>query len=114
MDGSGQSLSRHLEAAEAAFSATVDTFDPSAMRAFRTVISDYPDMGAEGTGEVVASLFMLLDNLIASGRMDQKALEVHVQAWRLMSTSPPTEKGKAVLLQGLKAIRDLSAQAKAA
>ena len=114
MDGSEHALSPHLEAAEAALSATGDTFDPGAMRAFRTIVSGYPDMGAEGAGEVVASLFMLLDNLIASGRMDQRALEVHVQAWRLMSTSPPTEKGKAVLLQGLKAIRDLSAQAKAA
>ena len=114
MDGSEHAFSPHLEAAEAALSATGDAFDPGAMRAFRTVVSGYPDMGAEGAGEVVASLFMLLDNLIASGRMDQRALEVHVRAWRLMSTSPPADEAKTVLLQGLKAIRDLSAQAKAA
>ena len=114
MNGSAQTSSPHLSAAEAALTDLSDAFDPSAMLALRTTVTGYPDMGSEGTGEVVASLFMLLDNLIASGRVDHKALEIHVQAWRLMSTTPPTDEAKAVLLQGLKAIRDLSAQSKAA
>ncbi len=114
MHGSAQSSSPHLEAAEVALGDLSEGFDPSAMLALRTLVAGYPDMGVEGSGEVVASLFMLLDNMIASGRIDHKALEVHIQAWRLMATTPPVDEVKTVLLQGLKAIRDLSAQAKAA
>ena len=67
-----------------------------------------------GAGEVVASLFMLLEHLISDGRFDHDALMVHVRAWRLMLTTEPNAEAKAVMLAGLKAIRSLHTQARAA
>lgn len=114
MDPPADKSLRHLEAAEAAIAALDETFDGSDLKALRTIVAGYPDMGAEGAGEVVASLFMLLEHLIADSRFDRDALAVHVRAWRLMLTVPPDPQAKAALLSGLKGVRDLHARAKAA
>jgi hypothetical protein len=63
---------------------------------------------------VAASLFMLLDRLIDGGRCDREALAVHVRAWRLMATRETDDESRAALLAGLRRVRDLYAEARAA
>ena len=109
----GKSL-KHLEAAEEEVASLDRAFDGAGLKALRTIVAGYPDMGAPGAGEVVASLFMLLEHLIADGRFDRDALLVHVRAWRLMATTTPDAEATAVLLYGLKSIRTLHNQARAA
>jgi hypothetical protein len=103
-----------LAEAEAALAGLGKTFDAQGLMALHTLVAGCPDLGSEGPGEVVGSLFMLLDRLIAGGRFDREALAVHIQAWRLTLTSPLGDDGRAALLAGLKAIRDLYADAQAA
>lgn len=105
---------KHLEAAEAALAEMDSAFDASGLKDLRGIVAGYPDMGAPGAGEVAASLFMLLEHLIADDRFDRDVLAVHVRAWRLMLTSQPDAEAKPILLAGLKAIRDLHSQDKAA
>ena len=109
----GKSL-KHLEAAEEVVASLDRAFDGSELKALRTIVAGYPDMAAPGAGEVAASLFMLLEHLIADGRFDHDALLVHVRAWRLMLTTEPNAEAKAVMLSGLKAIRNMHTQARAA
>ena len=114
MDAAAQKRLSYVEAAEAAFADLGPDFDPTVLDTLRTVVSGYPDTGSPGPGEVSASLFMLLERLIADRRVDRDALELHLRAWRpLLSTEPDPEAAQ-VLIQGLKAIRDHSTQAKAA
>lgn len=114
MDPVSDTSHKHLEAAEAAVAALETTFDGSDLKALRTIVAGYPDMGSDGAGQVVASLFMLLEHLIAGGRIDRDALIVHVRAWRLMASVQPDPQAKSALLAGLKAVRDLHTQSKAA
>lgn len=100
--------------AEAQLDALRPGFDAPGLTALRTQISGYPDMGARGAGEVVASLFMLLGRFLAGGRCDNEAILVHLKAWRLFLAAPPSPDGEARLMEGLKAIRDLYADAEAA
>lgn len=104
----------HVEAAEAAFASLESGFDPVGLNALRTAVSRYPDTGKPGAGEVAASLFMLLERLISDKRMDREALGVHLRAWRLLLSTEPSAEAAQLLIQGLKAIRDHSTQAKAA
>jgi hypothetical protein len=96
-----------LAEAEALLAVLPKAFDAQKLTAFRAQVSSYPDMGVAGAGEVVASLFMLLGRLLGSGVCDREALSVHVRAWRLMLTAPPEAASTAILLDGLKSIRDL-------
>jgi hypothetical protein len=100
--------------AEALLAGLGKTFDAAGLAGLRTVVAGCPDLGREGAGEVAASLFMLLDRLIAGGRFDREALVVHIRAWRLTATTPIDEAAKAALLAGLRKIRDLYADAEAA
>ncbi|RAK67400.1 hypothetical protein [Phenylobacterium kunshanense] len=89
-------------------------FDAPGLTGLRTLISGYPDMGAPGAGEVVASLFTLLGRFLAGGRCDTEAILVHLKSWRLLLAAPPSPEGEARLMAGLKAIRDLYQEAEAA
>ena len=114
MDPAAQKRLAYVDAADAAFADLGADFNLAGLNALRAVVSGYPDTGAPGPGEAAASLFMLLERLIADTRMDHDALAVHLQAWRLlMATKPEAEAAKA-LIQGLKAIRNHSTRAKAA
>lgn len=114
MDSSTNASLAHLEAAEAAFATLDRIFDASGLKDLRGIVAGYPDMGADGAGQVAASLFMLLEHLIADGRFDREALAVHIRAWRLMLTAPPEGDARTVMLAGLKAIRELYTLPKAA
>ena len=114
MDPAAQKRLSYVEAAETAFAGLEHGFDPVGLNALRTSVSAYPDTGMPGAGEVAASLFMLLERLIADKRMDRDALGVHLRAWRLLLSTEPGAEAAQVLIQGLKAIRDHSTQAKAA
>lgn len=105
---------RLLAAAEGQLDELGKTFDAHEITALRTLISSYPDMGAPGAGEVVASLFMLLGRFLASGCCDREAILVHLRAWRLMLAAHPEADDQARLMAGLKAIRDLYEDAEAA
>lgn len=114
MNPAEQTQLSDIEAAEAACADLGDDFDPAGLDALRSVVSGYPDTGSPGAGEVAASLFMLLERLITDKRMDREALEIHLQAWRLLVSTEPEPEAAKVLIQGLKAIRAHSTQAKAA
>lgn len=114
MDPAAQKRLSFVEAAEAAFADLTPDFDAAGLDALRGVVSGYPDTGSPGAGEVAASLFMLLERLIADKRMDRDALEIHLRAWRLLLSTEPDAEAAQVLILGLKAIRDHSTQAKAA
>lgn len=103
-----------LMEAEAALAGLGKTFDLQGLTALRTLVAGCPDLGEPGPGEVAASLFMLLDRLIAGGRFDREAVGVHLRAWRLSLVREPDAEGQAALLAGLKSIRDLYADAEAA
>jgi hypothetical protein len=103
-----------LAGAETALAGMGKTFNAEVLIALRTLVAGCPDLGAEGSGEVAASLFMLLDRLIAGGRFDREALAVHIRAWRLTATTETDAASRAALLSGLKQIRDLYADAQAA
>ena len=64
MDPAAQKRLSYVEAAETAVAVLGPGFDLLGLNALRTVVSGYPDTGAPGAGEVVASLFMLLERLI--------------------------------------------------
>lgn len=114
MDAVAQNSLSHVQAAEAAVAVMDTAFKADKLQALRTLVASCPDTGAPGAGEVVSSLFMLLEHLIADSRMDHEALEVHVRAWRMMLTSEPTPEATDVLLKGLRAVRDRGGHAKAA
>ena len=103
-----------LALAEAQLAALGTDFDQPALQDLRSVADSYPDDGHDGAGEVAASLCRLLDNLIAAGRLDREALRVHVRAWRFMVTAKPDAAARAAVLEGLSAVADLYADAKAA
>ena len=103
-----------LSLAEAQLAALGTDFDKPALQDLRSVVDSYPDDGHDGAGEVAASLRRLLDNLIAAGRVDREALSVHVRAWRFMVTAEPDDAARAAVLDGLSAVTDLYADAKAA
>jgi hypothetical protein len=114
MDPAAQKRLSFVDAAEAEFATLSDRFDAAGLSALRAVVSGYPDTGAPGAGEVTASLFMLLERLIADGRMDRQAVAVHLRAWRMMLTSQQDAEATRVLIHSLKALRDHSTQTKAA
>lgn len=114
MEPAAQKRLSFVNAAEAALADLGQDFDLSGLNALRTVVSGYPDTGAKGAGEVAASLFMLLERLIADQRMDRAALQIHLRAWRLMLTTEPDGEAAQVLIQGLNAVRSHSTQARAA
>lgn len=99
---------------EAAFTALPPGFDPQGLMAMRALVATCPDLGGGGPGAVAASLFMLLDRLIAGGRTDVEAISVHLRAWRLVLAQPPAPRELAMLIAGLKSLRDLHAEAAAA
>lgn len=114
MDPAAQKRLTYVEAAEAALADFGADFDLIGLSALRSVVSGYPDTGAKGAGEVAASLFMLLERLIADKRMDRQALDIHLAAWRLLLSTAPDDEATQVLIKGLNAIRSHSTQAKAA
>lgn len=114
MDTEAAKSFKHLEAAEIAVAEMTAAIDLTDLKALRTIVAGYPEMGSPGAGDVAASLFMLLERLIAGGRYDHEALTVHVRAWRLMLTGRPGAEAEALMFAGLKAIRSLHIQAKAA
>ncbi len=114
MDPAAQKRLSYVEAAETAVAVLGPGFDLLGLNALRTVVSGYPDTGAPGAGEVVASLFMLLERLIADKRIDRDAIEIHLRAWRLLLSTEPDADTALVLIQSLKALRNHSIHVKAA
>ncbi|PZQ55699.1 MAG: hypothetical protein DI570_21690 [Phenylobacterium zucineum] len=111
---SSSTAMRVLVEAEAQFESLGAAFDGDRLISFRTLISGYPDMGAPGDGEVVASLFMLLGRFVAGGRVDREALSVHLRAWRLLLTTDLSEAAAAKVVAGLRAVLRRYADAEAA
>ncbi|WP_293676059.1 hypothetical protein [uncultured Phenylobacterium sp.] len=90
------------------------TYDRDGLETLRGVVDSYPDVGRDGAGEVVASLIGLLNDLIAHQQIDKEALLVHVRAWRFMVSRKPDQKERAQLIDGLRSVRDLYDEPKAA
>ena len=90
------------------------TYDRDGLETLRGVVDSYPDVGRDGAGEVVASLIGLLNDLIAREQIDRDALAVHVRAWRFMVSRKPDQKERAQLISGLRSVRQLYDQPKAA
>lgn len=114
MEPDAQKRLSYVEAAETALADLGHHFDAIGLNALRSVVSGYPDTGTTGAGEVAASLFMLLERLIADKRMDRMAVEIHVAAWRLLLSTEPNREATRVLIKDLNALRSHSTQAKAA
>lgn len=114
MDRAAQKRLSFVDAADAALAGLGPDVDATGLLALRAVVAGYPDTGDKGAGEVVASLFMLLERLISDARMDREAVEIHLRAWRLLLTTEPDQEAATVLIQGLKAVRDHSTLSKAA
>jgi hypothetical protein len=105
---------KRVEDAEQAAAALGKAFDAAGLEGLLQVVASHPDMGAPGAGEVIASLFMLVEAMLSARCCDRQAIAVHLRAWRLMLTAAPDAEAKAALLKGLKAVRDLYATSKAA
>ncbi|WP_293901873.1 hypothetical protein [Phenylobacterium sp.] len=86
----------------------------SDLQMLRDVVDSYPDDGQDGAGAVVASFIGLLKDMIASNRFDREALAVHTRSWRFMVSRKPDAKERAAILKGLRSVRDLYAEARAA
>ena len=114
MDPAAQKRLSYVDAAEAALLDLGPDFDAPGLNALRGVVAGYPDTGDQGAGEVAASLFMLVERLIADARMDREAVDIHLRAWRLLLTTDPDDASAKVLIQGLKAVRNHSTLSKAA
>ena len=81
----------------------------------RAMIGPYVEMGGMGqTGRIVASLYTVVGDLLKSQRYDREAVEVHLQAWRLVLTNDLDEDTTQTLFAGLKSVRDFYADQKAA
>lgn len=89
------------------------TFDFAGLTLLRAMIAGGADLGGP-VGRVAASLYQLIDQLLATGRFDREALIVHVRAWRLLLTSEPDGEEVETLFVGLKALRDIYSEPKAA
>lgn len=98
--------------------AQVAALDPALSMPGRTVlramISSYADVTGGPSVRVVASLYTLTGDLLNSGRFDRQAIAVHMRAWRLTLTGDVDGHTQATLMEGLKSVRDLYANAKAA
>jgi hypothetical protein len=104
---------QQLEAVEAQLSTLGKTFDVAGLTLLRAMVAGHAELGG-ATGRVTASLYQLLDQLLSTGRFDREALAVHVRAWRLLLTSEPSGDEVEELFSGLKALRDLYAEPRAA
>lgn len=81
----------------------------------RAMIGPYVEMGGMGPpGRVVASLYTVMGDLLRAQRYDREAVEVHLQAWRLILTHDLDEEASHALFAGLKSVRDFYAEQKAA
>ena len=90
------------------------TYDRDGLETLRGVVDSYPDAGRGGAGEVAKSLIGLLNDLIAREQIDKEALAVHVRAWRFMISGKPNGPQQAQLLDGLRLVRELYEEPKAA
>jgi hypothetical protein len=104
---------RLLLDAEAQLATLGKTFDFAGLSLLRAMIAGHAELGGP-VGRVMASLYQLIDQLLATGRFDREALAVHVRAWRLLLTSEPDGEAVDALFGGLKQLRDLYADPKAA
>ena len=95
-----------LALAESLVSSMGATYSRDDMETLKSVAESYPDRGAAGAGQVVASLAGLLDVLMASQRVDKAALTVHVRAWRLLVSAQPDPQERDRLLDGLRLVRE--------
>ncbi|HET6970273.1 MAG TPA: hypothetical protein VFH92_04030 [Phenylobacterium sp.] len=102
-----------LETAESQLAALGKTFDAAGLTLLRAMIAGHTEIGGP-VGRVAASLYQLVDQLLATGRFDREALAVHVRAWRLLLTCEPDGDEVEALLVGLKAVRDIYAEPRAA
>jgi hypothetical protein len=103
-----------VDEAEMAAAALGKAFDEAGLKTLLQTVAASPGIGAPGVGEVIASLCALVEVMLAARCCDRQAVAVHLQAWRLLLGAEPDADAKAALLQGLKAVRDLYAEPKAA
>jgi hypothetical protein len=92
---------------------TLGKFDFAGMSILRAMAAGHSELGG-AVGRVAASFYQLLDQLLATSRFDREALNVHLRAWRLLLTSNPDGEQIDELFGGLKQLRDLYADPKAA
>lgn len=96
-----------LSQAEALFEAQAEVFGVETLTGLQELAAGHPDLGAQGSGEVIAELMMLTEQMIAAGRHDRDPVAVFLQAWRLLQTTTPDGEAKVALLSGLKTVRSL-------
>jgi hypothetical protein len=102
-----------LDSVESQFSTLGKTFDIAGLTLLRAMVAGHAELGGP-IGRVTGSLYQLLDQLMETGRFDREALAVHLRAWRLLLTSEPSGDEVEALFSGLKAVRDLYAEPRAA
>lgn len=91
-----------------------DVVDAEGLGALLGLAVSHPSLGGQGSGEVVAELMMLVEQMQAGARADQAAVAIFLQAWRFLEASAPAGETKAALLNGLKTLRARYDQAQAA
>ena len=96
-----------LALAEGLVAALGKTFNRSDLETLQGVVESYPDVGRDGSADVVKSFLGLLEDLLAAEQLDKEALAVHVRAWRFMVSRKPDQKERAQLLEGLRRVRNL-------
>ena len=81
----------------------------------RAMIGGHVESGGLGpASRVAASLYTVLGDLLKAQRYDREAVEVHLQAWRLVLTGELDPEATETLFAGLKSVRDFYADRKAA
>lgn len=103
-----------LAQAEALLATQGPVVDAAGLGALKGLAVSHPSLGGQGSGEVVAELMMMVEQMQAGARADQAAVAIFLQAWRFLETNAPPGETKVALLRGLKALRARYVQVKAA
>lgn len=97
-----------LETCEAAVKAMGEAYDESAVTALYAIavrgIGAGAVCGAPTVDLALTSLCDLITHLLARGQHDRKAVEVHIQAWRLLMTTELPESARETMLEGLRLV----------
>lgn len=97
-----------LETCDAALKAMGDAYDEDAITALYATavrgIGAGAVCGAPTVDMALTSLCDLITHLLARGQQDRKAIEVHIQAWRLLMTTDLPEAACETVLEGLRRV----------
>lgn len=115
-----QELHRVVEQAEAAFTAMPHDFDETSLAELYTLVSSSIGVGSvsgvAAADTALVSLSSLLDHLMVHRLWDRPAVEVHVQALRLLlnTAGQAGSKGESAVLDGLRRVSERYAPVAAA